>query len=439
MTMVLQLRLLLMAFVAAVFCFPMTGVMAAPQNSVHITIGQHKIKGQDTSGAQKAAVRDALEKAVQSAFVSVVSQQQLGENLDVLYDRLLAHTMDYVSTYRVINGMAHNGAYLVGVESKISLELMEKRLRDAGVFNQAQNNPKVLLLIAEQGPEDTQPRCWWWQPDGKSVPSIAEKTLKVLFEQARIPLVVTGNNYPDPAAYHIVFSAMGDQTAAMALGQALKADMVVLGLASAQESANRMGNEKTFEADVSFTVLDMASQKEVIHATSTAAAKSTGAQGADQALTQASETAGQALKEKIEGFWAQTMKEKKTFDLYVEGDNFLTRFIALKTQLKEIREIEDISPRELGSSHAIMEVAYKGTPAQFANAVILRTFEEFGIEVSMVLDDAVKIRFVASPKKNSASQALQDGPNSIAPQSDTSSQGSANTTGRGVVQETLHE
>ena len=118
---------------------------------------------------------DALEKAVQNAFVSVVSQQKLGENLDVLYDRLLAHTMDFVSTYRVISGMAHNGAYLVGVESKISLELMEKSLRDAGVFNHAQNNPRVLLLIAEQGPEDTQPRCWWWQPEGKSQPPLRKK------------------------------------------------------------------------------------------------------------------------------------------------------------------------------------------------------------------------------------------------------------------------
>jgi hypothetical protein len=439
MTMVLQLRFLLVAFVVAVFCFPLTGVMAARQDSLHITIGQHKINGQDTSGAKKAAVRDALEKAVQIAFVSVVSQQKLGENLDVLYDRLLAHTMDFVSTYRVINGMAHNGAYLVGVESKISLELMEKRLRDAGVFNQAQNNPRVLLLIAEQGPEDTQPRCWWWQPEGNPAASIAEKSLKVVFEQARIPLVVAGNNYPDPAAYNIVFSAMGDQTAAMALGQALKADMVVLGLASAQESANRMGNEKTFEAGVVFTVLDTASQKEVIHETSTAAAKSTDTRGADQALAQASETAGQALKEKIEGFWAQTIKEGKNFDLYVEGDNFLTRFIALKRQLKDILELEDISPRELGSSHAIMEVTYKGTPAQFANAVMLRTFEEFGIEVSMVLDDAVKIRFVASPKNNPASQPSQDGPKVIVPQPDTSSHGSAKTTGQEVVQETLQE
>lgn len=435
--MITQLRFLLIAFIIVVLCFPLTGVMAAGQDSVYITTGRHKISGQNTLGAKKTAVRDALEKAVQSAFASVVSQQKLGKNLDFLYDQLLVHTMDFVSTYRVINGMVHNGAYLVGVESKISLELVEKRLHDSGIFNQARNNPKVLLLIGEQGPEDTQPRCWWWQPEGQSYNSIAEKSLKAVFDKARIPLVVTGNNYPDPAAYHVIFSAMNDQTAAMAMGQALGADMAVLGMASARESANRMGNEKTFEAGVSFTVLDMASQKEVIHTTATAAAKSTDTRGAGQALTLAADTAGQTLKEKIQGFWAQTMKEKKTFDLYVEGDNFLTRFIALKRQLKDIREIEDISPRELGSSHAIMEVIYKGTPARFANAVMLRTFEKFGIEVSMVSDDAVKIRFVASPGNNAAPQTSQDGPNVITPQSDASFQGSDK--GQGIVQETLQE
>ncbi|MCW8799987.1 MAG: hypothetical protein OQK71_03565, partial [Desulfobacter sp.] len=318
--MISKIRFLLIAFIIAVFCFPLTGVMAAGQDSVYITTGRHKISGQDTVGAKKAAVQDALEKAVQSAFASVVSQENLGKNLDFLYDQLLVHTMDFVSTYRIINGMAHNGAYLVGVESKISLELVEKRLHDSGVFNQAWNNPKVLLLIGEQGPEDTQPRCWWWQPKGQFYTSIAEKNLKALFNKARIPLVVTGNNYPDPAAYHVIFSAMDDQAAAMALGQALGADMVVFGMASAQKSANRMGNEKTFEAGVSFTVLDMASQKEVIHSTATATAKSIDIRGADRALAQAADTAGQTLKEKIQGFWAQTMKEKRSFDLYVEGD-----------------------------------------------------------------------------------------------------------------------
>nr|WP_319495186.1 hypothetical protein [uncultured Desulfobacter sp.] len=442
--MISRLRCLWIVCIVAVFCFPLTGVLAAGQDDVYITTGRHQITNQDDFGAKKFAVTDALEKAVQLAFSSVVSEKKLGEHLDFLYDQLLAHTMDFVSTYRVINGMTHNGAYLVGVESKISLAQVKKRIHDSGLFNQARNNPKVLLLISEQSPEETQPRCWWWQPEGQSynpsIASIAEKSLKAIFDQARIPLVVTGNDYPDPAAYHVDFSAMDDQAAAMAFGQALGADMVVLGTASAQKSANRMGDETTFEAQVSYTVLDMASQKAEIQTTASASAKSTDESGANQALNQAADTAGQSLTEKIDTFWAQALKEKKAFDLYVEGDNFLTRFIALKRQLKEIREIEDISPRELGSSHAIMEVSYKGTPAQFANAVMLKTFEEFGIEVSMVFDNAVKIKFVAEPGSDMAPQEGNES-GGVAPQPPNAPQpqGSDTTTSQGIIQETLQE
>nr|WP_319396572.1 hypothetical protein [uncultured Desulfobacter sp.] len=440
--MISRLRCLWIVCIVAVFCFPLTGVMAAGQDDVYITTGRHQITNQDDLGAKKFAVADALEKAVQLAFASAVSDKKLGEHLDFLYDQLLAHTMDFVSTYRVINGMTHNGAYLVGVESKISLALVKKRIHDSGLFNQARNNPKVLLLISEQSPEDTQPRCWWWQPEGQpydsSISSVAEKSLKTIFDQARIPLVVTGTDYPDPGAYHVDFSAMDDQAAAMALGQALGADMVVLGTASAQKSANRMGDEITFEAQVSYTVLDMASQKAEIQTTASATAKSTDESGADQALNQAADTAGQALTEKIDTFWAQALKEKKAFDLYVEGDNFLTRFIALKRQLKEIPGLEDIAHRELGSSYAIMEVSYKGTPAQFANAVMLKTFEEFGIEVSMVSENAVKIKFVAEPGSNPAPQDGNDS-GGVAPQPSDVPQGADTSTSQGIIQETLQE
>lgn len=436
----------MVVLIIANFCFAAQGAVAAPKESIHITTGWHKIGAQGTTGAKKAAIKNALDKAVQNAFSSVASQQQLGKNLTFLYNQILAQTMDFVSTYRVINGTANKGIYLVGVESKISLELLEKRMRDAGIFNQASDNPKVLLLIAEQGPEDTQPQYWWWQPQDQAQISVTEKSLNALFEQARIPLVVTSGNYPDPGDYNIIFSSPDDQTAAMTLGQALKADLVVLGQASAQMTLNRMGDDKTFEAGVSFKVLDMASQKEVIQTTSTATAKSTEIQaGAEQALGTAAENAGQALRDKIEAFWAQAIKDKRTFDLYVEGDNFLTRFIALKRQLKDIREIEDISPSELGSSHAIMEVTYKGTPEQFANAVMLRTFEQFGIDISMVSDDQVKIRFVATKNTNEASANTATSPDNTETttnqQQGTSAQepDNNNSTSQGIFQETLQD
>ncbi len=72
----------------------------------------------------------------------------------------------------------------------------------------------------------------------------------------------------------------------------------------------------------------------------------------------------------------------------------MPRFIALKKRFKEIRDIENMQPKEIGSAHAVMEIVYKGSPEQFANAVLLKTFDGFGLELAEVTPEQVKIRFV---------------------------------------------
>ncbi|MDZ7664057.1 MAG: hypothetical protein U5K27_01785 [Desulfotignum sp.] len=41
-----------------------------------------------------------------------------------------------------------------------------------------------------------------------------------------------------------------------------------------------------------------------------------------------------------------------------------------------------------------MEVVYKGTPAHFADSIMLKTFDGFGIEIGEITDRFVDIRFI---------------------------------------------
>jgi hypothetical protein len=66
----------------------------------------------------------------------------------------------------------------------------------------------------------------------------------------------------------------------------------------------------------------------------------------------------------------------------------------LKKRFAEIQEIENIQPKEVGSGHAVMELFYKGTPAHFADSIMLKNFDGFGIEIEEVTDTQVKIRFI---------------------------------------------
>jgi len=359
-----------------------------------VTTGQEKIKGQNIPGAKQKAVEKALDTAVQNAVASLVSRQVFAGNLEFLYGRILPRSSDYVATYRVIGGMEHEGYYLVGVESKVNLKLIEKHLTDAGILNASTDKPVILFLIAEQTPDDLLPR-YWWGNNPEPYTSFSETIILEKMIQNRFKIAGTGPDRPNPSLYNIDFTSIYDADAAMELGRVLKADMVVLGKASAAESINRMGDEKIFDGVIELKIYDLDSGKEVMTSVSRAAAKGTMDQeGAFGAITEVSALAAQDLNQKIDTFWTQNLRRENLFDVTITGENFLPRFIALKKRFKEIQDIENMQPREIGTDKAVMEIVFKGSPEQFADAVMLKTFVGFGIEVAEVTDQMVFIRFI---------------------------------------------
>jgi hypothetical protein len=359
-----------------------------------VTMGQEKIQAQDIPGAKQKAVNNALEVAVQNAVASLVSRQVFAGNLEFLYENILPRASDYVTTYRVIGGLEHRGYYLVGVESKINLQLIEKHLTDAGILNASTDKPVILFLIAEQTPDDLLPR-YWWGNNPEPYTSFSETIILEKMIQNRFKIVGAGPDRPNPSLYNIRFASIYDAAAAMELGRVLKADMVVLGKASAVESINRMGAEKIYDGVIELNIYDLESGRQVMTSVSRAAAKSTiGQEGAMGAITQVSVLAAQDLNQKIDTFWTQNLRRETLFDVTIAGENFLPRFIALKKRFKEIQDIANMQPKEIGSDKAVMEIVFKGSPEQFADAVMLKTFDGFGIEVADVTEQMVFIHFI---------------------------------------------
>lgn len=369
---------------------------AARQSGVltRVTTGNRKIVGQNVPKAKQGAVSDALESALTDAFAAMVPQQVFAANLEFLYDRLLPGTRDYVVTYRVLGGMAHKNRYLVGVESKINLELLEKTLTDARILSEVTDKPRILFLIAEQTPDDLLPK-YWWGNNPEPYSSTAEARILDVMAENRFKIAGTGPQRPDPGFYNIRFASIYDTTAAMALAREYKADMVVMGRAGATEAINRMGDEKTYDATIELTAWDLASGQKAVSCNGQAAAKS----GLDQegsilALTKAADLAAQDLAAKLDRFWTQTLRRENRFDVHIRGDGFLPRFIALKKRFKDMSDIENMQPREIGTDMAVMEMVYKGSPLHFADTVMLKTFDNFGIEIVEVTEDRVDIRFI---------------------------------------------
>lgn len=359
-----------------------------------VTAGKRKIVNHNIQQAKKKAVSDALDLAVQNAFSKLVSRQTFASNLDFFYDQVMSKTSDYIITYRVLGEVENNGFYLIAVESKVDTGLIEKKLTNARILNVNNDKPVVLFFIAEKTPTDLLPNYWW----GKNpIPyqSLAEGV--IINQMLEDRFIVIGNEVdrPDSSFYNITFDSIYDIAAAKNLGREMKADMIVFGKAVSSEAINRMGEEKTFNAQINLEGYNLETgEKAVVSKVQAVAKNEMDQEGNIQAIVKAAELSARDLSEKIDTYWGQNLRKEHVFNVKLEGDNFLPRFIALKQRLRQMPGIENMQPKEMGSNYAVLEVFYKGKSFQFADAVMLKTFDSFGLEITDVTDDFVFIGFI---------------------------------------------
>ncbi len=380
-------------FLAAIWYCPAALAQKESQKEF-VTLGLKEISGQDIPGAKQQAVSQALEKAVEHAVASLIPGQAMAASLEFIHDHILADTDKFIITYKVLGGTSYGGNYLVSVESQVSLNLLEERLTKARLINTEHSTPSLLFLIAEQTSQEILPRYWWGR-NPEPYHSAAESILLNTLAEKRFRSVLEPDQHPDPANYKVEFTTIYDEQAAINLGEALDADMVIIGRVKSSESINRMGDQRAFDGMVEINAYDVKSGTLAFQFGVKEAATSTMEdEGNSQAIDKAAQTASQNLIERLNQFWSKTQRKENGFELALEGEDFLNRFIALKRRFKDMSDIENMVPKEIGSSSAVMEIIYKGSTTQFADTLMLKTFDDFGLEILAVTPDKVSIRFI---------------------------------------------
>ena len=359
-----------------------------------VTTGKRQIINHNLQQAKQNAVSEALRAAVQNAFAKVVSKQALASNLDFFYNQVLSNSSDYIVTYQVLGGIENKGHYLVGVESKVDILKLEKTLTDARIINANKDKPVILFFIAEKTPSDLLPKYWW----GKNPIPYQSLTEKIIIDKMlQDRFIITGNDRerPDPSFYNITFDSIYDVAAAKDLGKKMDADMIVFGKAVSAEATNIMGQEKTFNAQINLDGYTLETGEKVVTSQVQAVAKSDmDIEGNIQALFKAANLSAADLSEKMDVYWTRYLRKEHSFDVTIKGENFLPRFIALKQEFQQMPGIENMQPKEMGSNYAVMQIFYKGQSSQFADAVMLKTFDSFGLEFSDITDNFVTITFI---------------------------------------------
>ena len=84
--------------------------------------------------------------------------------------------------------------------------------------------------------------------------------------------------------------------------------------------------------------------------------------------------------------------------IVVEGTQNLVNFVLFRKMLNDISGVDGIKVREMRPDSSTIMVNYSGTPKQLAEAMMLKTMENFGINITEVAEDHLRVEIVSKQR-----------------------------------------
>lgn len=377
-----------------------------PDVKTVISLGSGPVVNNNLSDAKDKAVSNALGFSVAEVITGMLTKSDITSNLSMFYDTALNNPQKYILTYRVLAESQKENRYMVAVESKIDFHALQLLFTEYGLINKKKSKPEVLLFISEQDPGEILSRYWWGR-NPLPYRSVTEKTIAgYMTDSHACELVGNGDPRPDPESFGISFNSIHDHDAAIKLGLELKADIIVIGSATAKEILNTMGDEKSYQAGVFLEAFRTDTGDKIASCKTDAVAKNTTAKaGIHESFVKAGTLAGEKLVSAIEKNWSIQNQGPKIIEITIKGTDYLSSFIMLKRIMNKMDGIKDIQTKELGSDQAVADITFQGSSKQLSDALMRKTFDSFGIEISDVTEGALTIKFIPVNNINPVSKS----------------------------------
>ena len=373
----------------------------APDEISMLTIGKGKILNKNIDAGKKSALKDALSCAVEQAAMKMLSPSESASGLEFIYDTGQTLADQFIVTYKILGELQRNNDYIVAVESSIASKKIKTLLTQNNIKSGDGNFPGIMFFITEQAPGEILPR-YWWGKNPLPYHSDAEKALIDVMANEKYRVVASGDNRPSLENSDITFNAVNDKDAAIGLAREFNAGFVVMGKALAAEESNIMGDERSYKAVLSLKVYAVKSGDEIIAFEKDAVVKGTNvSEAVSVSLTLAGRQAGETLAVELEGKWGiSSTSGPQVIVTKIEGTDYLSSFIMLRKTLNDMSGIKDVLTKELSSDQAFVDIVFQGNAKKLADALMLKTFDSFGLVLSDVTLNSLTIRFV--PKNSAA-------------------------------------
>ncbi len=358
-----------------------------------LAVGTGRFSGEDFAAGRDEALNNSLVMAVSRVLGELMPQEILSGQFKALNEAVLSHTDQFVMDYKVLAEFKATSTYRLLVQATISTVRLKGALQKAGVRLGQIPYPRVLLCIAEKQIQD-ETLGYWWKGQSAEEGVFSAALAKFLAEKG-YPLVHAGplsmGNYPPELS----------PAEAAAIGQQLQADVVITGVAMAEEAANTKGaSVRSFRGTINATAIRVSDGQAIARTQRSAmTAGNDPVAGGREALASAAVMAGEELNTQIGEIWFKQSAASTPLEILVQGlGGNIANFVKFRGALSSTSGVTNLQLKEMMSGAAVLTVDYQGTAESLADALLLLEFDTFGINIESVDGSKISLKLVAKQK-----------------------------------------
>jgi len=365
-------------------------------------IGRGTIFRDNVAQARDEAIADGLWNAVEQGVGLLISSSSVIDHFQLLSDRVYSQAEEFIHDYKVLTESKSGRYYRLVVRATLSMKALHDKLQDIGVLMTQEKRPSVLLLLSEQNIGQVSPRYSWARSSFGGLPLAIEDTLAGYLRKKGFVIVnpetlegLVINLWPGYGELEL-----SDEAAAK-LAEQVGAEVVILGKAFARFSGNVLNTDmKSVEAGMSGRAIRADNGMVVASSEATgAAAHANEMVASTEALTLAASGVAEGLSRQLAANWGGEASEWVLVELVVKGIKEYRDFIKFRTTIsKEVPGIKNVYLKAIKAGEAKMDVEVKGDSRMLADELLLKSFEDFGVNIVEVGQKAIILELI--PKQD---------------------------------------
>lgn len=354
-------------------------------------LGSAVVRDKNLADGRQNAVNDALVAAVGQVVMEMLTNETVVRRFQLINDSILDGRDTYIKNYRVLTESVSGSTVRTLVQVDVAADRVSRDLSRMGLALADAVYPRVLFMVAEKNVGDAG-FTYWWGNQRQSGRSISEGGMAAALQATGFEVVDRPDLSSPPG-----LPLNASESDLVALAGQLGADVLIVGSGTAVAAPNTMGGGiKAFEAIVEARAFNIKTGQTIGQTRQKAVASGQDdTMGGRDALSGGGALAGDALARQVMAAWQQDQDRSAVIEVTVEGTGgHIASFVRLRTTISSLSGVKELKMKEMSADRAAMAVSYQGSTRSLADALLLKTFNGFGIDIFEVTPESISIRLV---------------------------------------------